>query len=75
MYNPYFILKNISVSRLHTKLFMATAVIISNLILVDVLSAINTDDFQDAFFFIMITSVVVISSAISVFQGYKSVDL
>ena len=48
---------------------MATAVIISNLILVDVLSATNTDDFQDAFFYIMITSVVIISSAISVFQG------
>ena len=57
------------------KIFMATAVIISNLILVDVLSATNTDDFQDAFFYIMITSVVIISSAISVFQGYKSVDL
>ena len=66
---------NVFVSRLHTKFFMATAVIISNLILVDVLSAINTDDYQNAFFYIMITSVVIISSAISVFQGYKSVDL
>ena len=52
----------------HPTIFVAMAVIIVNLILADVLSAMNTDRFQDVFFYVMIISVVIISSGISAFQ-------
>ena len=54
--------------RTHPTIFVAMGIIIVNLILADVLSAMNTDCFQDIFFYVMIISVVIISSGISAFQ-------
>lgn len=55
--------------RTHPRLFVAMAVIIVMFILADVLSAINTDGFQDVFLYTTIASVAIISSGVSVFQG------
>ena len=44
------------------------AVIIVMFILTDVLSAVDTDGFQDAFFYTTLASVAIISSGVSVFQ-------
>ena len=55
--------------RTYPRLFIATVVVIVMLILADVLSAMNTDNFQDVFFYTMIVSIVVTSSGVSVFRG------
>ena len=54
--------------RTHPRLFLAMAVIIVMFVLTDVLSAVDTDGFQDAFFYTTLASVAIISSGVSVFQ-------
>lgn len=59
--------------RTHPRLFVAMAVIVVMFILADVLSAVNTDGFQDVFFYATLASVAIISSGVSVFQVCVSV--